>query len=126
MKVRQEKFEEVLESQLRSAQQNQDLEESILGGSVREIGCLCKYISFIGHSSSQQMSEEESSNGLQHPTSCFMSSQHPEVTAGPTSPSQPFNYSFIYILFIHQVRESIISAALNRHCIRFCCSLNYQ
>lgn len=55
---------------------------------------------------------------MRHTTSCFMSSHHPEVTAGLTSPSQPFNYCTIYALYILQMIESIISAAFYWHGIK--------
>lgn len=77
---------------------------------IREIGCLGKSISFIGHPSWQQMSGEESVNGVQHTNSCFMSSHHPEVTAGLSSTSQPFNYRTIYVLDFIQTTESVICA----------------
>lgn len=80
---------------------------------VWEIGCLGKSISFIGRPSSQLMSGEESSNGVRDTTSCFMSSHHPEVTAGLTTRSQPFNCCRIFPRIL-QMRESIISAAFYR------------
>lgn len=80
---------------------------------IREIGCLGKSISFISHPSLQQMSGEESVNGVQHTNSCFMSSHHPEVTAGLSSTSQPFNYWTIYVLYFIQTTESVISATFH-------------
>ncbi len=45
------------------------------------------------------MSGEDGSSGVRDTTCCFMSSHYPEVTAGLTSRSQPFNCCSIYLVF---------------------------